>query len=88
MGIYTIKNNGAEQQFMGWNKTEERLKELTDLAVDNGYDVLEYQKMVQQAKERNYVDFDEWLSKIWYQKVGEDLEKYKIVITFEGISYF
>lgn len=64
MGIYTIKNNGTEQQFMGWNKTEERLKELTDLAVDNGYDVLEYQKMVQQAKERNYVDFDEWLSKI------------------------
>lgn len=64
MGIYTIKNNGTEQTLMGWSETEERLKELTDLAVNNGYDVLEYQKMVQQAKERNYVDFDEWLSRI------------------------
>lgn len=65
MGIYTIKNNGTEQQFMEWSEAEERLKELTDLAVDNGYDVLEYQKMVQQGKERHYVDFDEWLSRIW-----------------------
>lgn len=64
MGIYTIKNNGTEQQFMEWSEAEERLKELTDLAVDNGYDVLEYQKMVQQEKERHYVDFDEWLSRI------------------------
>jgi hypothetical protein len=53
MAEYMIKNNGTEQ----------RLQELTDLANDNGYDILEYQKMICQEKQRHYVIIDEWLSK-------------------------
>lgn len=53
MAEYMIKNNGTEQ----------RLQELTDLANDNGYDILEYQKMICQEKQRPYVIIDEWLSK-------------------------
>lgn len=61
MEEYAIKNNDIEQRFFSWREAEERLQELTDMANENGYDVLEYQKMIRQAKESHYIDFDEWL---------------------------
>lgn len=61
MEEYAIKNNDIEQRFFSWREAEERLQELTDMANENGYDVLVYQKMIRQAKESHYIDFDEWL---------------------------
>lgn len=61
MEEYAIKNNDIEQRFFSWREAEERLQELTDMANENGYDVLEYQKMIRRAKESHYIDFDEWL---------------------------
>lgn len=59
---YTILYNGKEQRFPSWNDAESWLQHMTEAIEDEGYEVLEYQDMIADAKEKRFVDFNKWLS--------------------------
>lgn len=64
MNEYTIRYNGKEQRFPSWTDAEDWLQHMTEAVEDEGYEVLEYQDMIAEAKEARFVEVNKWLSEI------------------------